>query len=100
MCLRLLAVCAIAFLAVPPVIAATLNGTAKDASGKPAAGVVITLRDAGGHQISQQTTDAQGLATFAGIPAGRYTVQSDGTTASPVTQTVEINDAPIVNVTL
>ncbi|TMG97741.1 MAG: hypothetical protein E6H69_12640, partial [Betaproteobacteria bacterium] len=96
--LRPLAVCLAACLAVAPVLAATINTTTKDAGGKPVAGVLITLRDAAGNQIGQQTTDAQGLATFANIPAGRYIIQSSKATATPATQAVEVTDAPTVAV--
>ena len=92
--LRPLAVCLVACLAATPVLAATINTTTKDAGGKPVAGVLTTLRDAAGNQLGQQTTDAQGLATFANVPAGRYIIQSSKGTATPATQAVEVTDAP------
>lgn len=98
--LRPLAVCLAACLAVTPVLAATVNTTTKDTGGKPVAGVLITLRDAAGNQVGQQTTDAQGLATFANVPAGRYIIQSGKATATPATQAVEVTDAPTVAVTV
>ena len=98
--LRPLAVCLAACLAITPVLAATINTTTKDAGGKPVAGVVITLRDATGNQVGQRTTDAQGLATFTNVPAGRYVIQSSKATAPPAAQTVEVTDAPTVAVTL
>ena len=98
--LRLVAACLLAGLAAAPALAATLNSTVKDASGKPVAGVAVKLLDATGHQVALQTSDTQGLATFADVPAGRYTVQSSGTTTSPVTQIVEVTDTAAVNVTL
>src|SRR6202022_103386 len=98
--LRPLAVCLAACLAITPVVAATVNTTTKDAGGKPVAGVLTTLRDAAGNQVGQQTTDAQGLATFANVPAGRYIIESSKATAPPATQTVEVTDAPTVAVTV
>src|ERR1700694_5986378 len=98
--LRPLAVCLAACLAVTPVLAATLNTTTKDAGGKPVAGVLTTLRDAAGNQVGQQTTDAQGLATFANVPVGRYIIQSGRGTTTPATQAVEVTDAPTVAVTV
>src|ERR1700687_4134061 len=96
--LRPLAVCLAACLATTPVLAATINATTKDAGGKPVAGVLTTLRDAAGNQLRQQTTDAQGLATFANVPVGRYVIQSSRGTAAPATLTVEVTDAPTVAV--
>jgi outer membrane receptor protein involved in Fe transport len=98
--LRPLAVCLAACLAVTPVLAATINTTIKDAGGKPVAGALTTLRDAAGNQLGQQTTDAQGLATFANVPVGRYIIQSSKGTATPATQTVEVTDTPTVAVTV
>jgi outer membrane receptor protein involved in Fe transport len=83
--LRPLAVSLAACLGATPAIAATIHATAEDATGKKVGGVVMTLRDAASRQIAQQTTDARGVATFADVPAGRYTVQSDRvTTAAPL----------------
>src|ERR1700687_903661 len=98
--LRPWAVCLAACVAVTPALAATINTTTKNAGGKPVAGVLTTLRDAAGNQVGQRTTDAQGLATFTNVPAGRYVIQSSKGTATPATQTVEVTDAPIVAVTV
>ena len=98
--LRPLAVCLAACITAVPALAANLNSMVKDATGKPVAGVVITLQDAAGNQVAQQTTDAQGVAAFENIPAGRYTLRSDRPTVTPVIQPVAITDAPTVNVTL
>src|SRR6202158_6529841 len=98
--LRPLAVCLAACLATTPVLAATINTTTKNAGGKPVAGVLTTLRDAAGNQVGQRTTDAQGLATFANVPAGRYVIPSSKGNATPATQTGEVTDAPIVAVTV
>ena len=97
--LRRVAVCLAACLAVTPAIAATINTTAKDAGGKTVAGVVITLRDAAGAQIAQQTTDSQGIAIFINVPSGRYTVQSNTATTTSSAQVVDVTDAPTVSVT-
>ena len=91
--LRPLAVCSAAFLSVTNALAATLNATAKDASGKPAPGVVMTLRAGNGAQIGQQPTNDQGVATFANIAPGRYSVQSDRTTTIPGPRPVEVIEA-------
>ncbi len=91
--LRSLAVCSAAFLALTPAVAATLNATAKDSAGKPVPGVVMTLRGGDGVQIGQQPTNDQGLATFANIAPGRYTVQSDRTTTIPGPRAVDVSDA-------
>src|SRR6202158_5480455 len=98
--LRPWAVCLAACVAVTPALASTVNTTTKDAGGKPVAGVVITLRNAAGNQVGQQTTDAQGLATFTNVPAGRYIIESSKATATPATQAVEVTDAPMVAVTV
>src|SRR6202051_5406845 len=98
--LRPLAVCLAACLAITPVLAATINTTTKDAGGKPVAGALTTLRDAAGNQVGQQTTDAQGLATFANVPVGRYVIPSSKGTAQPAILSVEVTDAPIVAVTV
>jgi outer membrane receptor protein involved in Fe transport len=96
---RLSAAGALACLVATPVLPATLNSAVKDASGKPLAGVVVTLLDATGRQVARQTTDAQGLAAFANVPAGRYTLQGPATT-NTATQTVEVTDAPVTDATL
>ena len=57
------------------------------------AGVVMTLRDSDGTQIGQQPTNDQGLATFANIAPGRYTVQSDRTTTIPGHPRVDVIEA-------
>ena len=98
--LRPLAVCLAACLAVTPLLAATINTTTKDAGGKPVGGVLTTLRDVAGHQVGQRTTDAQGLATFANVPAGRYIIESSKGTVAPATQAIEVTNAPDVAVTV
>ena len=98
--LRPLAVCLVACLAVTPTLAATINATTKDTGGKTVAGIVITLRDAAGAQVAQQTTDHQGVATFVNVPSGRYTVQSDRATTTSTAQTVDITSTPAVSVTI
>jgi outer membrane receptor protein involved in Fe transport len=98
--LRPLAVCLVACLAVTPTLAATINATTKDTGGKTVAGIVITLRDAAGAQVAQQTTDNKGVATFVNVPSGRYTVQSDRATATSTAQTVDITSTPAVSVTI
>src|SRR6202158_1580303 len=69
-------------------------------AGNPVAGVLTTLRDAPGNQVGQQTTDAQGLATFTNVPAGRYIIESSKATATTATQAVEVTDAPTVAVSV
>jgi len=98
--LRPLAVCLVACLAVTPTLAATINATTKDTGGKTVAGIVITLRDAAGAQVAQQTTDNQGVATFVNVPSGRYTVQSDRATTTSTAQIVDITSTPAVSVTI
>ena len=98
--LRPRAVCLVACLAVTPTLAATINTTTKDAGGKAVAGIVITLRDAAGAQVAQQTTDNQGVATFVNVPSGRYTVQSDRATTTSTAQTVDITSTPAVSITI
>ncbi|HEV3239764.1 MAG TPA: TonB-dependent receptor [Casimicrobiaceae bacterium] len=95
-----LAACVIASMAVTPLLAATLVGRFQDSAGNPVAGIVITLRAADGHQVAQQTTDPQGLANFADLAPGRYTVEAGGPPAGPVAQTIEITAAPSVNLTV
>jgi outer membrane receptor protein involved in Fe transport len=98
--LRPLAVCLAACLAVTPTLAATINTTTKDAGGKAVAGIVITLRDAAGAQVGQQTTDNRGVATFANVASGLYTVQSSTATTTSTAQTVDVTTAPTVSVTI
>jgi len=98
--LRPLAVCLVACLTVTPTLAATINATTKDTGGKTVAGIVITLRDAAGAQVAQQTTDNQGVATFVNVPSGRYTVQSDRATTTSTAQIVDITSTPAVSVTI
>src|SRR5579862_710106 len=81
--LRPLAGVLVGCLAATPDFAATIHATAQDASGKTAAGVLLTLRGADNQSLAQQTTDANGTATFLDVPAGRYTVQSDRPATSP-----------------
>lgn len=71
-----LAACLAACFAVTPSFAATIRATVNDAAGKPAAGVVLALFDSATKSVAQQTTDAQGAATFTAIPAGRYSVRT------------------------
>jgi outer membrane receptor protein involved in Fe transport len=98
--LRPLAVCLAACLAVTPALAATINATTKDAGGKAVAGIVITVRDAAGAQVAQQTTDNQGVAIFVNVPSGRYTVQSDRATVTSTAETVDVTAASTVSVTI
>ena len=72
-----------ACLVATPVVAATIRATAEDVSGKTVAGVVLTLRDAADRQVSQQTTDATGVASFVDVPGGRYTLRNDGDAVIP-----------------
>src|ERR1700681_724252 len=91
--LRPLAVCSVAFFALTPAFAATLNATARDAGGKGVAGVIMTVRDANGTQGAQRPTNEQGVATFATIAPGHYTVQSDRTTAVAGPRPVDVTEA-------
>src|ERR1700736_2999271 len=91
--LRQLAVCLAACIAMTPAVAATINTIAKDASGKGVAGVVMTLQDANGVQAAQQTTDAQGNATFLDIAPGRCTVRSSKPTTASATRVVDVTNA-------
>jgi outer membrane receptor protein involved in Fe transport len=91
------ALCVVACLVVHAASAATINASAKDSSGKLLTGVVVVLQDASGKQVAQQTTDNNGVARFADIPAGRYTVTSGSGTA---TQSVDVASSAAANVTL
>src|SRR5579862_5734065 len=97
--LRPLAGVLVGCLAATPDFAATIHATAQDASGKTAAGVLLTLRGADNQSLAQQTTDANGTATFLDVPAGRYTVQSDRPATSPPQSTaVSANDTVAIAV--
>ena len=95
--LRRSALCVVACVAVHAASAATINTSTKDASGKLLAGVVVSLQDASGKQVAQQTTDNKGVARFADVPAGRYTVTSGTATA---TQSVDVTSSAAADVTL
>ncbi|HEX3633458.1 MAG TPA: TonB-dependent receptor [Casimicrobiaceae bacterium] len=76
-----------------PALAATLNATARDTGGKGVAGVIITVRDASGTQVAQRPTDDQGVATFANIAPGHYTIQSDRTATVAGPRPVDVTEA-------
>jgi len=73
-----------------PLLAATINATVKDPAGKAAAGLVLTLRNAEGKEVAQQTTDSLGIAKFGNLPAGHYTIIGGELGAPSVTQTVDV----------
>jgi len=62
----------------PPPPAYTVNGalTYPNATHTPLAGVVLTLKNAGGTNIATATTDISGNYTFTNIPDGNYTIAS------------------------
>ena len=91
------ALCVAACVAVHAASAATINTTAKNSSGKLLTGVIVVLQDAAGKQVAQHTTDNNGVARFADIPAGRYTVTSGTATA---TQSVDVTSSAAADVTL
>jgi len=79
-----LAACLAASLFVANAFAATIHATVKDSSGKFVSGVAVTLLDSNGKQVAAQTTDVKGVARFADIPAGHYTVASGDARSTPV----------------
>ncbi len=91
------AACAATCLALHAASAATINTSTQDSSGKLLAGVLVSLRDASGKRIAQQTTDDKGMARFVDIPPGRYTVTGGATTA---TQSVDVTSSATADVTL
>ena len=91
------ALCIATCVAVQAASAATINASAKDASGKLLPGVVVALQDASGKPIAQQTTDDKGIARFRDIPPGRYTVASGTATA---TQSVDVTASAAADVAL
>ena len=84
-------------LAFHAACAATINASARDGSGKPLAGVLLAVQDASGKPIAQQPTDDNGVARFADLPAGRYTVSSATAAAS---QNVEVAENAVADVAL
>ena len=84
------AFCAAAFLFIDAATAATINASAKDATGKLIAGVLVSLQDASGQRIAQQSTNDGGIARFTDVPAGRYTVISDRSAAASASQAVDV----------
>src|SRR5579862_6000226 len=72
--------CAIAFSALAifaqPAFAqqATVEGTARDALGRPLAGAAIALQDSGGKAVATTVSDRVGHYVFRDVPAGTYAV--------------------------
>jgi subtilisin family serine protease len=60
-------------LAIAPVPSYSVSGYVFDGSGQPIAGATVTIE---GTPIPPATTDATGLYSFAGVPAGTYNVQA------------------------
>ena len=98
--LRRSALCVATCIALHAASAATINSSAKDASGKPAAGVLITLQVESGKQVAQKSTDTNGVARFADLPAGRYTLTGSGPATSAAPQDVEVSASGVVDVTI
>src|SRR5450631_3904974 len=97
MLLRCGAISVAACITLHAASAATINTSAKDSSGKLLTGVVVVLQDASGKQVAQQTTDNNGVARFADVPAGLYVVTSGTATA---TQNVDVTSSAAADVTL
>jgi outer membrane receptor protein involved in Fe transport len=57
--------------------AGQIQGTVKDALGKPLAGVTLRLQSADGQVVSQTQSDKDGQFTFAGIAPGTYAVEGE-----------------------
>ncbi len=95
------AACLIAIsIAMQSALAGTIDASIKDRDNNPAVGVALTLIDASGRAISQQTTDAKGFARFNGIPAGRYKLAAGDMAAPSSTQEVEVAETGTANALL
>jgi outer membrane receptor protein involved in Fe transport len=98
--LRRSALCIAACIALHAASAATINSSAKDNSGKPTAGVLVTLKDASGKELARRTTDANGVARFTELPAGRYTLTATGQSVSATPQDVEVSASSVADITM
>src|SRR5258708_2581782 len=98
--LRRSALCVAACIALHAASAATINTSAKDASGKLLPGVFVTLQDGSGKEVARQTTDNSGVARFTDIPAGRYTVTSGRSAATAAAQSVDVTETATATVAL
>lgn len=61
---------------VPAPVTQSLECFAKDAAGKPMAGVTVRARDANGQIVATAVTDDNGQCAFGVLPPGNYTVEA------------------------
>jgi outer membrane receptor protein involved in Fe transport len=97
----LAAIGAASALAAPA--AGAIEGVARDAAGKPLAGVSITLLAPDGHVAGRAVSDAKGAYRFTGLAPGQYSVSADKTgfvaAIVPATVTAESGGAADVALT-
>jgi len=79
---------------------ATLTGTVLDPRGAPLPGAAVSLRNDATGATQKMTSDAQGKYAFAGLAAGKYTVQVDAVGFSTGEASVQLaagqsTDAPV-----
>ena len=89
-------------LSAGPVCPVERNPPDPNCAARPVAGAMIVIRDAGGAQIAQLTSDAKGHATT-DLPPGSYVIEAmpaAGLMGTPQPLTVQLTDAASGIVTL
>ena len=99
--LRPLALCLGLLFATAVANAATITASLTDKAGKPIPDTPVTLTDDQGHAAATANTNAAGVAVFANVAAGRYTLSAMPTKGAPVQQAVSVAaaDTPTVELT-
>ncbi len=99
--LRPLALCLGLLLATAVANAATITALVTDKAGKPIPNTPVTLSDDQGHAAATAKTNAAGVAVFANVAAGRYTLSAVPSKGAPVQQSVSVAaaDTPRVELT-
>src|SRR5271169_2833086 len=99
--LRPLVLCLVLLFATAVANAATITASVTDKTGKPIANTPVTLSDDQGHAATTVKTNAAGVAVFANVAAGRYTLSAVPTKGAAVEQSVSVAaaDTPTVELT-
>ena len=77
-----------------------ISGTIVDATGKPVAGVKVTLRSLAQNQVRTFLSSANGGFSAVGLTPGQYEVTTEGAAYAPQTDTITITAAQESRVTL
>ncbi len=96
--LRALVLCLALLFATAVANAATITASLTDKAGKPIPNTPVTLSDDQGHPATTVKTNAAGVAVFANVAAGRYTLSAVPTKGAPVQQSLSVAaaDTPTV----